>query len=81
MQLLEEVCSFGRDSKYTCQKPLPKNEQAAPNVALRSQMANDGGSSEDDEDDEEDTAAKLATEATATSDVSATQPPANTVEQ
>ena len=61
---------MGRDTKYTCQKPLPKNEQAAANLALRSQMANDGGSSEDD-DEEEDDAVKPATE---TSNTTSTQP-------
>ena len=70
IMLLEEVCCMGRDTKYTCQKPLPKNEQAAANLALRNQMANDGESSEDD-DEEEDDAVKPATE---TSNTTSTQP-------
>ena len=50
LQLLEEVCAMGRDSRYVCQKPQPKNE--APPITMRSQ-SNDAGSSDDDEDEDE----------------------------
>ena len=53
---------MGRDQKYMCQKPLPKNEQAGSSVTstLRSQINNEAGSSEDEDEDEEDNAAASA---------------------
>ena len=45
---------MGRDPKYMCQKPQPKNEQPA-GITLRSPMPNDAASS-DDEDEEDEVA-------------------------
>ena len=52
LQLLEEVCSMGRDQSYICQKPQPKLEAGA-GVVLRSAVNPDPASSDDEDDDDE----------------------------
>ena len=51
VQLLEEVCSMGRDPKLMCQKPQPRAEPAA--TSLRSSLNNEAQSSESEEEEDE----------------------------
>lgn len=46
---MEEICSLGRDKRYTCAKTVPKGKSSA---ASTPQTAGDDTSSDDDDDEE-----------------------------
>ena len=50
--MLEEVCGMGRDPKFMCQKPQPRNEPANTNI-IRSNINNEGASSDSEEEEDE----------------------------
>ena len=57
--MLEEVCAFGRDPMYICQKSQTKSDQPAPTAVLKATHAvntSNNGASSDDDDDEDDVA-------------------------
>ncbi|PIK62780.1 putative E3 ubiquitin-protein ligase HUWE1 [Apostichopus japonicus] len=49
IKLLEEICSLGRDKRYTCAKTIPKGKSSATTTP---QTAGDDTSSDDDDDEE-----------------------------
>lgn len=55
IKLLEELCAMGRDPKYICSRPAPKNDSTTSINTRNSNVSTDTGSSDEDDDDDDET--------------------------
>ncbi|XP_023243826.1 E3 ubiquitin-protein ligase HUWE1-like [Centruroides sculpturatus] len=55
IKLLEELCAMGRDPKYICSRPAPKNDNTTSISTRNSNVSTDTGSSDEDDDDDDET--------------------------